>query len=417
MRILVVSNLYPPIVEGGYEARCAVTSERLREQHEVHVLTSTRRRTECPPDPLVRRELPILPAGRLSIPVAPLAAARGMKVMRRTLAELRPDLVFVWNGTRIPHAALQAAHDSGIPVAYSVGEHWFGRLYSGDPLMRYLLPGQRGLRGAWGRLARLVNRLPALRTDPLRPARAAICWNSEATRRVSGIPPMLTPTHEATIYPGVSEPERWTGLQRRPAEAPTIAYVGRVESEKGPDVAYRALARLRDAHCIEARLLLAGPVDPEMRTELERLARELRIERNVELLGRLHKSDVGRMLEEAHVLVAPSTWDEPFGLVLLEAALARVPVVAARSGGMPEALREGSEALFFPMEDDAGCADMLARVLTDAAGTRSRVEAALARAQELSFERYVAEMARFVLDARASLESSGRPLDSPVEAA
>src|ERR1051326_4973603 len=100
-----------------------------------------------------------------------------MKVMRHAPADVRPDLVFVWNGSSIPHAALQVAHDSGIPIAYSVGEHWFRLLYSSDAYARFLLPGSSGLKGAWARIARLVNRLPALRVDPQRPARAAVCWN------------------------------------------------------------------------------------------------------------------------------------------------------------------------------------------------------------------------------------------------
>jgi len=401
MRILVVSNLYPPVQLGGYEARCAVTSDRLREWHEVHVLTSTYRRGDAPHDPSVRRELPFLRHGRRSIPLAPVASAKAMRVMRDTLADVRPDLVFVWNGSAIPHAALQVAHESGIPVAYSVGEHWFRLLYSSDAFARFLLPGQHGLRGAWARVARLVNRLPALRVDPLRPARAAVCWNSDATRRSSGLPPMISPTHEVTIYPGVPEPERWSRLERRPGEKPAIAYVGRVEAVKGPDVAYRAVAELRDRHGVEARLVLAGSCDTAMRRELDDLADRLRIADLVELRGPLDHAAIGRLLEESHVLVVPSVWEEPFGIVLLEAALARVPVVASRSGGMPEALREGSEARFFEIEDAAGCADALAETLRDPAATDARVAAAYERANALSFERYIAEMERFVSQARA----------------
>jgi glycosyltransferase involved in cell wall biosynthesis len=413
LRILVVSNLYPPVQEGGYEARCAATSNSLRAWHEVHVLTSTRGRRRVPRDPAIRRELPILRNRRSSIPVAPLASARAKKVMQRSIAEIGPDLIFVWNGSGVPHAALQVAHESGIPVAYSVGEYWFGQLYSSDAFARFLLPGRAGLRGAWGRIVRALNRLPSLRVEPLRPVRAAICWNSEATRRLCGIPPMIAPTREATIYPAVPEPERWSSLARRPASSPTILYVGRVEAVKGPDVAYRALAELRDRHGVDARLVLAGSCSRAMRHELDRLASDLRISERVELRGRLDRSGVARLLEEAHALVVPSVWDEPFGIVLLEAALARVPVVAARSGGMPEALREGSEALFFSIEDAAGCADALAETLSDPGATHARVMTAFDRANALSYDRYIAEMNQFVSEARASLDRGGREVVSP----
>ena len=417
MRILTVSNLYPPVVEGGYEARCAATMGRLSEEHDVYVLTSTLRRDTCPPDPRVIRELPFLRQGKLSTLRAPRAAARGMKVMRQTLDELKPDLIFVWNGVGIPHSALRVAELSGIPIAYSVGEHWLGRMYRSDAYVRYLLPGERGVRAAWGYIARALNHLPQLQVDPFTIAPAAICWNSQSTRRVSGVPATLIPTLESVIYPGIPEPERWSSLPRNPRFRPTIAFVGRVEWEKGPDVAYRALASLRSRHGIDAKLVLAGRCDPEMQAELDRLAAQLGIADRVELLGAMDKDGVGRVLERSHVLLVPSTWEEPFGLVLLEAALARIPVVASRTGGMPEALEEGTQALFFPNENADACADALAQSLDHSSSldaTAARVDAAFRRAEELSFERYIGEMGQFVVDAHAAFRPETRPIGSPV---
>ena len=418
MRILTVSNLYPPVVEGGYEARCAATMMRLREQgHEVHVLTSTLRRSTCPPDQTVIRELPFLPHGKLSALRAPRAAADGMKVMRRVLADLQPDLIFVWNGAGIPHAALRVAELSGAPIAYCVGEHWFGRIYKSDAFVRYLLPGQTGIRALWGRIVRLLNHLPSLQVDTVTPARAAICWNSQATRRYCGIPATISPTLETVIYPGIAEPERWTSLKRRPRFRPTIAFVGRVEEVKGPEVAYRALERLRSVHGIDARLELAGRCEPEMRATLDALAEELDLSDRVKLLGQLDKDGVAGVLERAHVLLVPSIWEEPFGLVVLEAALARIPVVASRSGGMPEALEEDSQALFFPIGDADACARALAQTLDHSSRNGeglARVEAAYRRAEELSFERYVGEMGQFISAASASFSAGTRAVGSPV---
>jgi glycosyltransferase involved in cell wall biosynthesis len=129
------------------------------------------------------------------------------------------------------------------------------------------------------------------------------------------------------------------------------------------------------------------------------------------------KDGVGRLLERSHVLLVPSTWEEPFGLVLLEGALARIPVVASRTGGMPEALEEGTQALFFPNEDADACADALAATLDDSSSvdaTAARVDAAFRRAEELSFERYIGEMGQFVLDAHAAFRPETRPIGSPV---
>ena len=415
MRILTVSNLYPPIVEGGYEARCAVTVESLRREHEVLVLTSANGRDRCPADATVLRELPVLPRGMRSILRAPRASATAMQVMRTAMEDFGPDLIMIWNGTGIPQAALRVAELSGIPLAYVVGEQWLGRIYKSDPFVRCLLPGEHGLHALWGRVARGLNHLPSLQVDAVTPAQAAICWSSDATRRTCGVPDTLIPTFEATIYPGVSEPERWTGLERRPAEQPTIAFVGRVEWEKGPDVAYRALAEARRLRtpCTHGSCWpgLASP-RCERSWTLSPPSWGSRSRWNCSASSTRRAWGGSGAIPDA--LVVPSTWEEPFGLVLLEAALARVPVVASRSGGMPEALREPQEALFFPIEDSVACAEALAETLHHSSSTEARIGAAYRRAEDLSFDRYTAEMGQFVADAHASFSPMSRAIGSPV---
>ena len=60
MRLLVLTDLYPPIAFGGYERACSELVDGLRERHEVTVLTSDLRRDSAPRLPWVRRELPHL---------------------------------------------------------------------------------------------------------------------------------------------------------------------------------------------------------------------------------------------------------------------------------------------------------------------------------------------------------------------
>ena len=90
--------------------------------------------------------------------------------------------------------------------------------------------------------------------------------------------------------------------------------------------------------------------------------------------------------------------------MLIEAALARVPVVGSRSGGMPEALEEDAHALFFPIGDAAACADALARVLTDAPETEARTARAFERARQLSLDGYARQAGELLSSAVASHE-------------
>lgn len=406
MRILVISNLYPPAHLGGYEVLCAETVERLRERHEVKVLTSDH--GDAPSGPGIARELAYLPDGRRQVLRAPLATWRAVRVTRRVLEEFQPELVFIWNGSDMPQAAIRVAEQSGAPIAYSVCEYWFAGLYERDRYMGYFGETRGGIHGLWGRAARAFNRHPDLRLDTSEHVRASICWASESLREKTGLPPTVEALDERVIHSAVHDPELWTSLPRAPAsDPPLIAFVGRVEQQKGPDVAYRAVAALRDRHDMDVRLVLAGFVVPSMRDTLAGLASKLRIEDRVEQLGQVPQARVGELLTTASALVVPSTWEEPLGLVNVEGALARVPVVASRSGGMTETLLEHEHALYFPIGDHDACADALARVLEQKEETAARAERAFERAQAFTFDRYMAQMNEFV--ERAAAVKQPRP--------
>jgi glycosyltransferase involved in cell wall biosynthesis len=409
MRILVISNLYPPVQVGGYELRCADTVGRLEREHEVLVLTSRHRRRTAPRRRQVLRALPFLPEDWRGTLCAPLASLWAARTVRRLLSRFRPELVFVWNASQIPRAAVLIAERHGAPVLYSIADPWFAAFVSGDQFLRYLDERDRGAHRVWGALVRLVNRLPWLRVDARAPRRMWIVWNSHALRAITPLPAGVQSVEERVIYPSTDGHERFASVERAPDPQPTIAFVGRLEPQKAPDVAVRALALLRERHGIDARLLIAGPGNGARGRALQQLAASLGVQERVELCGQLELEDVARLLARAHALVVPSRWQEPFGLVCLEGALARVPVVAAHSGGMPEMLESEREALFFPIDDVPACARALARTLNEPDATARRVRAAFERARSYSIERYHAEYDALVRDvARAGAAAGAR---------
>jgi len=407
MRILVISNLYPPAHVGGYEVLCAETCKRLADRHEITVLTSDHQ--GVPSEPGIVRELAYLPMGVRHTLRAPAATLHAAKVTRKLVDELQPELVFVWNGAAMPQAAIRIAEQSGAAVAYSICEGWFEGLYTRDRFMRELFHDRGGVRGLWGAGMRALNRHPALRFDLESRVPASICWVSDYLRRTVPLPPTVEPLEQRVIYTGVHEPSLWTSVERKPpADRPLIAFVGRLEHEKGPDVAYRALAALRDRHGIDATLALAGRADPAMQTRLAELARELGIADRLHLLGQVDQARVAELMGGASVLVVPSVWQEPSGGICLEAGLARIPVVASRSGGMPEGLLEEEHALYFPIGDHDSCADALARVLANPEETNARVARAFDRAQSFTFDHYMEQMNEFV-DAAATQPRPAQP--------
>ena len=414
----MVSALYPPVVFGGYELECAVVVEHLRERHDVLVLSSDRDRARGGEQRDVRRELAYMTPDARGALRAPPAALRAAESARRALS-WAPDLVYVWNGASIPHTSLRVLADSGTPIAFRVCEHWFGGLFLGDQYMRELLPARRGAaRAAWAAGCRALNLLPALRLRPTAPLRTAISWNSEAMRRMAPAPAFVESVLERISHPVPPQGELYAGIVREPAgEAvgkpavelagePEIVFLGRVTPYKGVAVALEALVLLRSEHGIQARLVVVGPEDAPHGADMRRLAERLGISQSVSWRGQQSPDEVAAVLARAHALLVPSTWDEPFGLVAIEGAFARVPVVAADVGGISEGLHDDEHALLFARGDASAAAVALARTLGEPAQTAARVRRAYERAQAFRLEPYLEQQERFVLDAHAALRAS-----------
>jgi glycosyltransferase involved in cell wall biosynthesis len=404
MRILVVSNLYPPVVRGGYEVECSAVVDRLRERHEVAVLTSSLQRGQVPHESHVRRVLTLLSGDERGSLRAPLAALGAVRAIRRVLDEAQPDLVYVWNASQLPHAGLRVIADMRVPVAVRVCEQWFGRLFVGDQFMRELLPAPRPpARATWALGCRAFNRLPALRLDPMASIPLAISWNSEAIRRMAGLAPMVVPVLERVSHSVPRHGDLYAAVKHNPAPEHEIVFVGRVTPFKGVSVAIEALALLRSEHAIEAKLIVVGPEDPDHGAELRRLAERLGVAGAVRWRGPAAPEEIAGVLAGAHALIVPSTWDEPFPLVTIEGALARVPLVASDVGGIGEGMRDEEHALLFPRGSAGLAAVALARTLRESGLTAARVERAHARAQEFRLGPYLDEQERFVGDAQLAL--------------
>jgi glycosyltransferase involved in cell wall biosynthesis len=400
VRVLVVSDLYPPVAFGGYESETAALVDGLRERHDVLVLTSDR--GNAPADPGVRRELPYVGPKRREALAAPGKAARAVEVVRATLDGFHPDLVYVANSVAIPQAAPLTAAATGVPIAYRLSELFMASsLYAGDRYLRTLLPGQRGLRGMWAQATKVHNRRLGLR--PSATHRAGISWASDALRDHVTLPPSVEPALERTIHPATTQEGAFTAIERAPGDTPTVLYLGRMTTAKGIELAYRALAALRHEHGIDARLVQVGTAKPEMVAALDALAAELGVTDAIDDRGRLETEALSRVLAEVGVLVLPTVEWDVFPLVLIEAGLARVPIVAARIGGVPEAVAHDEHALLFEPGDATACAAALAQVFRDPAAAGARAERAHERMRGLSVARYREKSERFLAEAAEAL--------------
>ena len=181
-----------------------------------------------------------------------------------------------------------------------------------------------------------------------------------------------------TIHYGLAGlPEAWgvNAPDDVPRDARVLLAVSRLTEQKGIDVAIRALPALPD----DTVLVVLG--DGPERAELQRLARELGLEQRVFLLGRV--PDVAAWLRRASVFVHPARW-EGFGLAVLEAMLAGLPVIAANVSSLPELVLDGETGVLVPPDD----ADAVARGILRALDEPQLGAAGLERAKrDFSVER------------------------------
>jgi glycosyltransferase involved in cell wall biosynthesis len=170
----------------------------------------------------------------------------------------------------------------------------------------------------------------------------------------------------------------------------TVLFVGRMTDLKIRSHAVDAVARA--ASRLGRQLTLVAVGDGPARLVVERRARRLGVPATFHPW--LEPEERNRWFRRAEILVVPSTWPEPWGLVGLEAACAGLPAVAFASGGIPEWLIPGETGE--SAAPDPPTAEGLAAALVRALGDRERYErlrlGAWRRAREFTVGRHVAEL-------------------------
>lgn len=140
---------------------------------------------------------------------------------------------------------------------------------------------------------------------------------------------------------------------------PSIAFVGRIDRYKGVDYLMRALAQLLTP--FRCSVIGDGPYLPYCKA----LSRSLGIRGLVDFTGWLSRDKLAAPLTKSTVIVVPSIWPEPFGLVGLEAMTCSKPVVAFDVGGISEWLRDGTNGYLVPVKSVAVLAQRIDSLLRD----------------------------------------------------
>jgi glycosyltransferase involved in cell wall biosynthesis len=396
MRIIQVHNRYRSAAPSG-ENRVADTEAAALSAlgHEVV-------RFERSSDEIERWSM----ARRAALPARVIWSRAAYQDLAMELRAQQPDVVHVHNTFPLLSASvLYACRDSGVPVVATLHNYKLA-CASGDffrqgavchdcagrlPLPAVLHGCYRDSRAATGPvvLATAAHRqawrslvsayvfvsaaqrdlLAALRLDPSRVfVRHNLIPAGPGPRRP---PPVLSTT--------------------APGQPPTVVYAGRLDEAKGIRLliaawdAYLGMARERSPRGVSAgrppgqqlRLVIAGagPLEREVASWASGRS-------SVELVGQLDPAACATLIASAHAVLVPSAWEEPFGLVVVEAMAAGVPPVAAGHGSLPELIADGVDGVIFAPGNPAA----LGRVLADVE-RRPEYYEALGRQARESYEK------------------------------
>jgi glycosyltransferase involved in cell wall biosynthesis len=390
VRVLTLTNTYPPHYYGGYELTCHDVMRRWAAAgHDVTVLTSTVRVPGVADvdEPHVRRTLRAYWDWERNTRVLPRSPVARLRVEQHNLRELaaaleaaRPDVVSVWHLGGLSLSLLTDLERRGLPLVLTVANEWLERgvpLDGWARLWRWLPLRPRAVGGVPTRLPRLDDASFDFVSEFTKgkSMRARLPWRFADA-------PIISPGIDLDDFPLDPSPSR-------PDWGWRVLYVGRIDPPKGVETLVRAFA-LMPPH---ARLELVGGGDVGYQRHLRGLAAELGVADRLTLHS-LPRAQVRDRCLDNDVLVFPSEWEEPFGLVPLEAMACALPVVATGKGGSGEFLRHDDNCLLYGVADPAALAAAVTSLADDAELRRRLVAAGLATARDYTAERYAAELLR-----------------------
>jgi glycosyltransferase involved in cell wall biosynthesis len=368
MRVLTISNYFPPSDVGGAEIAAHNTCYGLRQQGvDVSVLAITARAH--------RREdshytINGIPVHRVSIPKSVPSRylqAFDPRVYREVRGELHrtaPDLVHIHNVSGASLAPFLACRLRGLPAVLTLHDHWLlcpnnlllrkgGALCnptecnsaSRQCFRRYdfwaSIPRRRQV------FARAVANVRAFisPSQKLIDLHAAAGYDRARFRVVRyGIQPALTRIPSAPLARQVVLDR---GLPR------TLLFSGMVVENKGIQTLIEALPRISE-RLPDARLVVAGTGDADYMTALGAVGGP-----RVVLLGRLPFQEMRSLYAAADLTLVPSVWHDNSPMVIYESLLAGTPVAGSAIGGIPELIEHGRTGYLFPAGDAVALAEQV----------------------------------------------------------
>lgn len=267
------------------------------------------------------------------------------RIVRGVVAEFQPDVVSCHNLAGFSSSAWAALKSAGVPVVQVLHDY-----YNLCPSSNMFCAGRTCVQPC--RACRLM-RIPHIRL-------------SNSVSAVVGISHFVLNRHlefgrfsKVRLQAVIPNARRKIAASSAHTKAPgqlRFGFIGSLVPAKGVEL---LLEQFRQLQSLGHILYVAGEGEPEYRKRLRLSASD-----GVQFLGAMEASQFFPMID---VLVVPSLWQEPLGMVIVEAFMHGIPVLASRVGGIQEMVVDGSNGLLFDPESPLELRDKMQRLIDDAA--------------------------------------------------
>ncbi len=436
MKILAITNLFPPHHAGTFDHHCQAVIEALRLRgHTIFILTSNHGlKTEQLDEDIHRRlllngvyEHPAV-TGYLELKSLEL---HNHQVLQEAIEHFAPELVQVFSLHGLSKSLIFALHNSRLPVAYDVFDYWLSAEIREDPWLRFWnspslsllaqssrtaleVSGERGRldTSAPTRLMKGYDRVPALFGSAK--DRAAVQPNSiggfrfdhlyfcsKALKHLAEQVGFVV-RHAGVIYPGIS-PSYVGAIKPTSAPISKLLLVARLNEESGAMTALKALQIARQAG-LKVTLSVCGRGDSDYMAKLRSfvVSRQLPVEFiNVSN----SRSDMPAVYKHHDVLLHTPEWAEPFPFTPLEAMGCGLTVISSTAGEAGELLRHGENCLTYPSGDAAQLAARVQELLISPALRCQMAEAAQSEVlAQFNDATVIDQVENFLTEAQSQME-------------
>jgi glycosyltransferase involved in cell wall biosynthesis len=353
LRILFLSNYFPPFYRGGYEINCKkVVDELISRGHQVRVITSKWMAAKNDDQEHVHRILHLhdyrdksgLEKRTHQLRQA-VTSHQDYFAVKKFCNQFRPDVAYIWNMSGLSLKPLSAISNASIPIVFDLGDYWLTRRL--DELSK---------QAGWGRFLYRSFLHGGFNFDQIQ-IDHLLCNGTILEQHYSD--KGIDKTAIQIIPRGVENEMVLEKIGPIDFEnSISLIYVGRLVEEKGAHLAIEVISKLVElAQPKSFQLDIVGSGPTEYCEKLQQMIDHYKLNESVTIKGQIPRKKLIHSLQNYHFLLVPTIWVEPFGGVVMEAMSQGLCVIASDRGGPAEIIAHEVDGILVRPEDPQAMAD------------------------------------------------------------